>query len=155
MRGKLFVVCGMFALLSCSDTGKTEIVETYSSGETKVQKTVLRGSDSSYLHEELYESGKVKIAGEMHDNKRHGQWKAYFEDGKVWSIGDYINGERHGVSKVFTPEGIPMMSGFFKNGKVDSTWVTFTPTGDTMQVTLYRDGQLVQSFDKTSGAPIR
>lgn len=153
---KIFVI-GLvgFMLVSCNKSKSVEIVETYENGEIKIRKTTKNTKENIYLYEELYQSGQVKIIGEIKDDKRFGEWRAYHENGNVWSVGEYVEGKRQGFSEVFFPGGVINMSGYYKDDRPDSLWVIYDNLGDTSQVTLYRNNEIVKSYNKSTMAPLR
>ena len=132
---KIFVI-GLvgFMLVSCNKSKSVEIVETYENGEIKIRKTTKNTKENIYLYEELYQSGQVKIIGEMKDDKRFGEWRACHENGNVWSVGEYVEGKRQGFSEVFFPGGVINMSGYYKDDRPDSLWVIYDNLGDTSQL---------------------
>ena len=153
LRVNILLIAILF--VSCNPSPKSEIIEKYPDGSPKITKTYTSNLNDSttYLFEELYANGTVKIKGNMINENRSGEWNAYFEDGKLWSYGVYSNGLRNGRSIVYNNDGTLKLSGYYTDNKVDSIWVTFKNNGDTAQVTKYRNGEIVSSFFNDNNLP--
>ncbi|MDD4746016.1 MAG: hypothetical protein RBR35_05865 [Salinivirgaceae bacterium] len=145
---RVYILLIAILCVSCNPTPKHEIIENHPNGSPKIRKTYTDNVNDSttYLFEELYDNGTVKIKGEIVNEERNGAWNAYYENGKLWSYGIYSNGLREGRSIVYNNDGTIKLSGYYKDNRVDSLWVTFKPNGDTAQVTKYKDGEIVTSF---------
>ena len=114
------------------------------------------------LSEEFYDSGHLKIRGNLKNNVREGTWKFFNEEGELIYIKNYKDGERHGPQLMFyekylleevynVPGGVEMYEDFdfdiyqysgnlshksyYLNGKAEGNWESFTPDG-VLEVSL-------------------
>ncbi len=134
---KLFLLFAMaLAFASCTAKLTEEVVETYPDG--KAQRTQFLNRKGSCVKEvEFYETGQVKMEGGMKDNKREGEWKAYFPDGRVQSIGTFVNGLRTGQATVWQENGNLLQEGSYKDGRHVGKWKYYDELGNLLKEVDY------------------
>lgn len=124
------------AFASCTAKLTEEVVETFPDG--KVQRTQFLNRKGSCVKEvEFYETGQVKMEGGMKDNKREGEWKAYFPDGRVQSIGTFVNGLRTGQATVWQENGNLLQEGSYKDGRHVGKWKYYDEMGNLLKEVDY------------------
>ncbi|HON18425.1 MAG TPA: hypothetical protein PK990_04570 [Salinivirgaceae bacterium] len=151
-----FFILGLL-IHGCSHNIEYRVVETYPSGKPKIEIGIISNKDGILIehYRELWETGGVKIKGQLKNGKRDGKWESFYEKGAPWSVGFYTDGVRNGRSLIYYPNGVFMMNGYYKNDIKDSIWYNFSETGDTLQTALFRDGKLVFISDKENVLPVK
>ena len=131
-----FVPMMLLLLFACNTPLKEEVVETYDDGAKA--KVRLYDKKGECKHEiEYYETGVVKMEGDMIGEKREGEWKAFFPDGKVQSEGVFENGIRVGKATIYYENGNVFKEGYYKNGSQTGKWTTYDEQGYVLGVKDY------------------
>ena len=89
---------------------------------------------------DYYESGNVKIAGTLLDNKREGLWISYFENGTKQSQHNYKNGLLNGSLEVFLNSGKLLYQGFYLEGKEHGKWIYYNEEQQPIKEIWYENG---------------
>ena len=126
---KIILVLSLILTLASCDAQLTEKVEvTYPSGQPELV-LLFDKSGECVRSVEYYESGVVKMEGEIKDGKRNGEWTAYFPDGRVQSHGYFKDDKRAGASIVYWNNGNLRSEGFYTEGKHSGKWKWYDEQG--------------------------
>lgn len=132
---KIFRLLAITILLgSCAK--QQEVVEDfYEDGAPKTISIYKISDGGSKKIEEttFYPDGKKKMHGNIKNNKRHGEWKAWHKNGLLWSTGQYENGLRQGVSKVYYENGQLYIEGSYKDDEAKGTWIWYDEKGNVLK----------------------
>lgn len=131
-----FVSMLFLLLVSCNNSLTEKVVETYDDGQAA--KVRLYDRKGECKHEiEYYETGELKMEGDMKGDKREGEWKAYFQNGKIQSEGIFENGIRVGKATIYYENGNVYKEGSYKNGCLTGKWTTYDEQGYVLGVKDY------------------
>lgn len=125
------VLISSLFFISCGGNLTEKVEETFPNDKPKIIAFYKQddGKEVKVKEKELYETGKVKMEGELQDGKRNGVWKAYYEDGTLWSEGKFVNGERNGYGLNYYPNGKLRMEGEYKDDKQVGKWKFYNEQG--------------------------
>lgn len=131
MKPLLLIPSILLLLFSCGDKIVEKVEETYPNNKPKttIFYKVVDEKEVKVREKDFYENGKVKMEGEIKDEKRTGIWKAYYDNGQLWSEGEFLNGERTGKAKIYFPNGIIDTDGNYTKGKPSGTWKYYNEQG--------------------------
>ena len=136
MKKVFLFLAVVMAFASCTAKLDEKVVETYPDGKTmKVQYCNRKGD--CVKEAELYETGAVRMEGEMKGEKRNGEWKAYFPDGRVQSVGTFVNGLRTGKATVWQENGNLLQEGYYKEGQHVGKWKFYDEQGNLLKEVDY------------------
>lgn len=137
MKNKLFLVF-VWALLmvSCGNGYTEKVIETYDNGQPALVRTYDR-SGQCFKETEYYESGALKMEGNLKDGHREGEWKCYFEDGKTQSTGFFHEGIRTGKATAYYENGNLYMEGEYTDGHLSGTWSFYDEQGYLLETVDY------------------
>lgn len=128
MKQILLFMAMALMLGSCAPRLTEKVEAKHSNGQPQVVRYYDK-NDNCVKEIEYYESGQVKMEGAMKDEKRDGEWKAYFPDGRVQSIGTFVNGMRTGKATVWQENGNLLQEGFYKEGTHCGKWKFYDEQG--------------------------
>lgn len=66
--------------------------------------------------EEYWETGRIKVEGNLVNNERHGIWREFHSSGQLKMVGEYKNGVNYGTWKYFCSHGVRLKEVFWENG---------------------------------------
>lgn len=136
MKKIILLLISVIVITSCSAQLTEKVVETYPDGKT--WKAQLFDKKGVCVREvEYYTTGQVRMEGGMKDEKREGEWKAYFPDGRMQSIGTFANGLRTGAATVWQENGNLLQEGFYKDGKHVGKWKFYDEQGNLLKEVDY------------------
>ncbi len=127
----LFMVAALFTACDSNSTAKKkalegkEVISRYTNGSAQLERdyAIVDGKRVAKYEWEYYEDGnKLKEGPLSKEEKRDGQWKAYYRDGKLWSEGDYRNGVREGKTITYHSNGNKYYDGQFKKAQKVGVW---------------------------------
>ena len=126
----------LLLLVACGNPLTEKVVETYDNGQKA--KVRLYDRKGECTHEmEYYETGELKMEGDMKGEKRDGEWKAFFPDGRLQSEGLFENGIRVGKSTIYYQNGNVYKEGYYDNGSLTGRWTTYDEQGYVLGVKDY------------------
>ena len=126
---KIILALSLILTLASCDAQLTEKVEVaYPNGQPELV-LLFDKSGECVRRVEYYESGVVKMEGEIKDGKRDGEWTAYFPDGRVQSHGYFKDDKRTGASTVYWNNGNLRSEGFYTEGKHSGKWKWYDEQG--------------------------
>ena len=136
---RLFLFLVTVLMLSSCTAQLTEKVEAkFPNGQSQIVRYYNR-DDKCVKEIEYYETGQVKMEGAMKDEKRDGEWKAYFPDGRLQSIGTFVNGLRTGEATVWQENGNLVQEGFYKEGTHCGKWKFYDEQGNLVKEVDFGD----------------
>ena len=124
----LFIIVFLF---SCNAPIE-KIVETYPNNQPKRIDFFQEEDGKEVKIEEkyFYQDGKLKMEGEVLNDKREGEWKAYFNNGQLQSVGFFKANKKTGIKKVYHENGQLMIEGFYENDKEVGRWKFYNEKGE-------------------------
>ena len=126
---RLFLLLSVIlALASCNPKLTEKVDSSYPNGQPQLVRYYDK-NDNCVKETEYYESGQLKMEGEMKDDHREGEWKAYFPDGRLQSSGFFKDGLRTGAAKVWQENGNLLQEGSYKDGKHVGKWRFYDEQG--------------------------
>ncbi len=132
MKKALLLFSMVLAMVACTPRLDEKVVVSYPDGTT--QKAQYFNRKGECVKEvEYYETGQVKMEGAMKDEKRVGEWKAYFPDGRMQSIGTFVDGLRTGKATIWQENGNLLQEGFYEEGKHVGKWKFYDEQGNLMK----------------------
>ena len=131
VQRSLFIVVLLF-LFSCGNTIHEKIEETHPDNTPKLISYYqeIYGREVLVEQKSTYPNGNIKIQGKFKNERREGEWIAYFEDGKVQSKGVYVKGKRTGIAKVYFPNGQLYYEGQYENNQRVGHWKFYNEQGE-------------------------
>ena len=129
MKRGLIYLLFVLLLSSCANHKLTEqVISSYDNGQPS--KVYYFNHDGQCVREaNYYENGVLKMAGDMEDGLRNGEWTSYFPDGKVQSSGFFKDGIRVGKAKVYYENGNLWMDGYYTDDHKCGEWVFYDEQG--------------------------
>ncbi len=79
--------------------------------------------------EDTYESGQVKVSGEIKSHKQEGAWKYYYPDGTLKSEGAWLKDYQDGPWTYYYPNGKKKQSGDYVSKHRQGTWTYWYENG--------------------------
>ena len=126
---RLFLIMTTLIAFACCTPRLTEKVEVrYPDGQPQLVKKYDTKGHCVY-ETEYYETGQVKMEGQMKDGLREGEWTAYLPDGRVQSHGYFEKGKRTGAATVYWTNGNLREEGFYKEGHICGHWKWYDEQG--------------------------
>ncbi len=96
----------------------------------------------------LYNNGKIFMEGPIKNNKRNGEWIAWYDNGVIWSVGHYENGLKHGSSNVYYTNGqIRYTKNYDENVSI-GIWYFYDPDGNEIGKVEYDNGKIISQEGK-------
>ena len=138
MKKIILLLSFILTLASCSPRLTESVQTSYPNGQPELV-LMFNKSGECVRSVEYYDSGSVKMEGEMKNGQRDGEWTAYFPDGRVQSHGYFKNGERTGDSKVYWSNGNLRYVGHYKNGTHCGKWTWYDEQGNFLREENYGD----------------
>jgi len=114
----------------------SEVVEsTYEDGSPKVIKYYDKIDGKKQVVKEtiLYENSRKKMEGTYLNERRNGNWRAWYNDGKLWSEGEYKDGKRHGPGTVYHPNGRKYIESFYTEDEKTGKWRFYDTAGTVIK----------------------
>ena len=136
MKRLFLLLTVVFARAACTAQLEEKVVETYPDGTMLKVRSYDRKGDC-VKEAEYYQTGELKMEGTMKNDKREGEWKAFFPDGRVQSIGTFENGLRIGKATVWQENGNLLQEGFYKEGKHVGHWKFYDEQGNLFKEVDY------------------
>ena len=81
--------------------------------------------------------GRVRMEGNMRDDRRHGVWTSYHPDGTMQSRSAYVDGQLHGTTVVFHPNGQLYYTGEHRLDRQVGEWRFFDEEGVLVKTVTY------------------
>lgn len=131
----LFLLVIVSLLLSCSENETAEKNITISPVETVV-------TDGEYV--DYHPNGQIKTKGILKNNKREGQWAAYYDNGTTQSENKYENGILNGKTATYYPNGNLHYAGLYINDKKDGNWYFYLENGTLDKEVLFSKGEKIK-----------
>ncbi len=128
---RIIILLNILMLFSCENPIIEKIGETYPNKQPK-QIDYYQTKDGKQVKVEektFYEDGKLKMEGEILNDKRDGEWKAYFDNGKLQSEGFFKEDKRTGISKVYYENGKLRYEGAYANDNKIGHWKFYNEQG--------------------------
>lgn len=89
------------------------------------------------IREVHYRPGKKKyVAGDIKNDERNGEWKAYHENGRIQTEATYIDGKEHGEYKVYQDNGAYLFIGHYDHGICVGEWKKFNRQGEVIKTVI-------------------
>ena len=144
--------------------------ETYEDGTVRVERSVSRYSDDSFVSEgpysEYYQSGQLFVEGTYRNGAPNGEWTYYHPSGEIakrvtFKAGqpegvvesrrpdgtliarrEYLGGKRHGEWKNYAENGEQLrLESSYKAGVPDGVWKTWFPNGQLRRDMTFKEGR--------------
>jgi len=128
MKKILLLISLAFLMCNCGQKLTEKVTESFPNGQPQYVK-ILDRSGNCVKEIEYYETGQIKMEGSIQNNRREGEWKAYYLDGRPQSIGFFKAGEMDGVSKVYWENGNLRWEGSYKADKRCGKWKYYDEQG--------------------------
>lgn len=120
------------------------VYETHDKGKMKELRYYFSTKDSSsYYSLQVWEDYQPYIKGMIKDNKRQGEWKAFYRNGLLWSVQNYDDGEREGSSMVYYENGNIRYKKSYKGDKAHGDWVFYDGAGKKLGQIRYENGEKI------------
>lgn len=84
------------------------------------------------------------MTGAYVDEKRQGEWVAYFKNGKLWSRGSFEKGERHDSAWVYHTTGVLYYTGLYQFGKREGKWTFYDDYGNFIKHVWFSNDSVVK-----------
>ena len=92
---------------------------------------------SEKIREVHYRPGKKKyVAGDIKNDLRNGEWKAYHENGRVQTEATYVDGKEDGEYKVYRDNGAYLYIGHYDHGICVGEWKKFDNEGKVIKTVI-------------------
>jgi antitoxin component YwqK of YwqJK toxin-antitoxin module len=119
--------------------------EKYENGSIKVQRTVVKLSDDTFVadgpYKEYFPNEMIFLEGSFKEGKRVGEWSYFYDNGKKNRTMTYKNGLLDGEWEVFRPDGSLLMTESYENGKRSGKWLRYEDDGkQILREESYVDG---------------
>ena len=135
----LFAIIGLVTISCVNKEEKKkniegkEIISRYTNGTAEIEREykIIDGKRAAVYEWEYYEDGnKLKEGALSKNEKRDGNWKAYYRDGKLWSEGDYSDGVRQGKTITYHSNGNLYYIGKFNKAQKSGIWKFYDENGE-------------------------
>ena len=147
MRKIVFFILGVVIMASCSSDGpkevnvssKEDVIVSFASGSPQIVRTFeeIDGQNLPVYEKEYYDDGNLLKEGVISENKRHGEWKAYYRNGQLWNIGSYEFGVRNDSIIGYFNDGTLRYKGLFEMGQKTGTWLEYNEQGELIANQVY------------------
>lgn len=128
MKKVFLLLITVLAMASCTSKLTEKVETSFPNGQPKYVKMIDKAGNC-VKEIEYYETGQVKMEGDLVEGHREGEWKAYLPDGRPQSIGYFKNGQLDGASTVYWENGNLRWEGFYKAGKHCGKWKYYDEQG--------------------------
>lgn len=132
----LQIVFSALILNSCSDKEETTDQDIPLNKDSLILKKEVLLSDGPYI--EKYPEGQTRIAGEIKNGKRFGQWTAYYPDGTKQSEDFFEDGKKNGKTATFYKNGRVRYIGYFLWDKPNGAWEFYDTLGNVATKKEYK-----------------
>lgn len=122
------------------ELGDVVITDYYDDSTKMITDQVYLNDSMRVLKTYYFRNGQIYMVGDLINDVRDGEWKAYSEDGHLLTVGSYKNGLDHGLKTVYFENGNIRYQGNFENGKKVGIWKFYT-----------KDGKLAKELDLSLG----
>ena len=123
----------------------TPITERYADGTIKLQRSLKKLSDNSFLsdgrYREFHPNGQPFVEGMINDGLNVGEWKYYYPNGQLRQSLSHRNGQIDGTWDIFRKDGSREGTRSFRGGIRDGEWLYYDETGERVTLkTTFRRG---------------
>ena len=102
-------------------------------GQNELAGLLVFCEESLYFYvfptDNIFRLAMQRMAGDMENDLRKGEWISYFPDGKVQSTGVFKDGVRIGPARVYHENGQILMDGFYTDDHKCGEWVFYDEQG--------------------------
>ena len=116
--------------------------ENISKENSKVEKLVHKSNKELVEAIAHYPDGKIKIKGQLLNNKREGIWRSFYPNGVKQSESFYTNGFLEGNTTAYYENSMIRYSGFYIKGKKHGKWVFNDKNQIEKKEIWYENGKL-------------
>ena len=128
---KILYIFIFLSFIACENPVIEKIESKHPNGEKdKVSYyQEIEGKEILVEEKHYHDNGVLKMRGKFLNEKREGEWTAYFNNEQIQSTGVFKNGLRTGIANVYFPNGQLRYEGQYKDDKETGHWKFYNEAG--------------------------
>jgi len=100
-------------------------------------------TDERYREVHYRPGKKIYVEGNIHNELRNGEWKAYHENGRIQTEATYIDGKENGEYKVYRDNGAFLYTGHYDHGVCVGEWKKYDINGKVVKTEIADENTIV------------